>query len=356
MAKTAGLLTVWFWLAAAGGGWGAGMPYYRDLFSDTWVGQDALGRKMPTYSEVGPVKKDHRRVVGIFYITWHSDSLHKLKSPFTADVSRVLAGDPNARLDAKHPLWTEGMYHWGEPEVGYFLSKDEYVIRKDMSMLADAGVDVLVMDVTNAVRYWDEWEVIFAVMQKDESRRQPGAAVLLLGVQRPGDHGGAGFVRQRSTKRENTATSGSIGMASRCCSTTAIRSVDANGKGVQNPNPHYEAAAKTDTKPPALWRPRLFRGVLQGLHQRGEKLLHPAHHVVGILGMGRKTLCRHGGQLELRAGPGRQARRGDEPGCSWSRGTTGRKEEAAVTPAQHPSSLVGKSWTREGGEPALNRI
>ena len=33
----------------------------------------------------------------------------------------------------------------------------------------------------------------------------------------------------------------------------------------------------------------------------------------------------------------------------------GKKEEAAVTPAQHPSSLVGKSWTvrkrRTGIEP-----
>ena len=115
---------------------------------------------------VGPVKQDHRRVVGIFYITWHRDSLTTLKRPYAADVSRVLAADPKARLDAKHPLWTEGSYHWGEPEAGYFLSKDEYVIRKDMSMLADAGVDVLVMDVTNAVRYWDEWEAIFAVMQK----------------------------------------------------------------------------------------------------------------------------------------------------------------------------------------------
>ena len=34
----------------------------------------------------------------------------------------------------------------------------------------------------------------------------------------------------------------------------------------------------------------------------------------------------------------------------------GQKEEAAVTPAQHPSSLIGKSWTRETGEPALERI
>ena len=144
----------------------AAEPLIRDLFSDTWVGHDALGRSLPTSSLVGPVKTDHRRVVGIFYITWHSDSLHKLKAPYTADVSRVLATEPNARLNSTHPLWTEGSYHWAEPEAGYFLSKDEYVIRQDMSMLADAGVDVLVMDVTNGVRYWDEWEVIFSVMEK----------------------------------------------------------------------------------------------------------------------------------------------------------------------------------------------
>jgi hypothetical protein len=29
-----------------------------------------------------------------------------------------------------------------------------------MSILTDAGVDMLVLDVTNAVRYWEEWEVL----------------------------------------------------------------------------------------------------------------------------------------------------------------------------------------------------
>ena len=139
---------------------------YWDIYSDTWVSTDALGRTMPSQEEVGNVKDDKRRVVGIFYITWHSDNLANLKSPYRADVSKVLEEAPEARLDANHPAWTEGSYHWGEPEVGYFLSRDEYVIRKDMSMLADAGVDVLVMDVTNAVRYWDEWETLFTTMQK----------------------------------------------------------------------------------------------------------------------------------------------------------------------------------------------
>ena len=50
---------------------------YRDIYPDTWVATDAIGRTMPDYSVVGPVKEDQRRVVGIFYITWHSDRLAK---------------------------------------------------------------------------------------------------------------------------------------------------------------------------------------------------------------------------------------------------------------------------------------
>ena len=140
---------------------------YRDLYSDTWVATDALGRNMPSFDEVGPVKKDKKRIVSIFYITWHTeDHFSNFKNPYSADVSKILKTDPNARLNASNPLWTENSFHWGEPEMGYFLSQDEYVIRKDMAMLTSAGVDVLVMDVTNAVRYWDEWEVLFTTMHK----------------------------------------------------------------------------------------------------------------------------------------------------------------------------------------------
>lgn len=137
-----------------------------DLSQDTWVATDALGRTMPGIESVGPVKTDQRRVVGIFYITWHTQNLATLPAPYDADVTKVLQADPNARLQADNPNWKYGSYHWGEPEMGYFLSQDEWVIRKDMSMLSDAGVDVLVLDVTNAVRYWDEWEVLFSTMTK----------------------------------------------------------------------------------------------------------------------------------------------------------------------------------------------
>jgi hypothetical protein len=221
----------------------------RDIYSDTWVATDALGCTMPSYEMVGPVKKDQRRVVGIFYITWHADSHNKLKYPWSADVSKILAKDSTARLDAKHPLWTEGSYHWAEPECGYFLSKDEYVIRKDMSMLADAGVDVLVMDVTNAVRYWDEWSVVFPVMQKmkAEGNKVPQFCFwafngpVITVVQDLYDK----IYKENKYKDLWFMWDGKPLLLY-----NGNPDVDAGGGGFQNQNPHYDPKAKTDPNNP----------------------------------------------------------------------------------------------------------
>ena len=61
---------------------GSEEDYYRDLYADTWVATDGVGREMPDYEETGPLKKDQRRVVGIFYITWHTQNLAKQKQPY----------------------------------------------------------------------------------------------------------------------------------------------------------------------------------------------------------------------------------------------------------------------------------
>lgn len=145
-----------------------------DLMSDTWVATDALGREMPLIDSVGFTKDDQRRVVGMFYITWHGHWYENLPGPYT-DVTQILNEKPEARLDGTDPIWKYGQYHWGEPEMGYFLSYDEWVYRKDMSMLQDAGVDVLIMDVTNGVRYWEEWDILFSTMMKmrQEGNRTP---------------------------------------------------------------------------------------------------------------------------------------------------------------------------------------
>ena len=60
-----------------------------DLFPDTWVATDALGRTMPLIDSVGPLKTDHQRTVGIFYITWHTQHAYDAGDiPMSARSSR----------------------------------------------------------------------------------------------------------------------------------------------------------------------------------------------------------------------------------------------------------------------------
>ena len=119
-----------------------------DTFADTWVATDGLGRTLPTCRETGLPRAG--RTVGIFYFLWHGE--HGQQGPF--DVSRMLSEHPGALSDPNAPWGPIGaMHHWGEPLFGYYLSNDEAVIRKHAQMLADAGVDVVIFDVTNGWTY-----------------------------------------------------------------------------------------------------------------------------------------------------------------------------------------------------------
>ncbi len=323
----------------------------RDIFSDTWVSTDAVGRTMPSFQQVGPVKKDQTRVVGIFYIAWHSDSNHQ-KRTYTADVAAIYNKDPNARLDGKHPLWKDGSYHWGEPEMGYFLSKDEYVIRKDMSMLADAGVDVLVMDVTNAVRYWDEWAVIFPVMQKmkAEGNKVPkfcfwafnGPCITV--VQDLYDK----IYKQNKYKDLWFDWQGKPLIL-----WNGTPSVDANGANIQNPNLYYDEKAKTDKNHPHYNDPKYTTQFLTDYPDEIKNFFTARtmwwgyHMWAGKRFVGTEDNWSFGYQMNDPA----VANMNPNDLVSTHKG---KKEEAAVTPSQHPMSLVGKTWSRESGEPELN--
>jgi hypothetical protein len=325
---------------------------YRDIFPDTWVATDALGRTMPTFAEVGPPKHDQRRVVGIFYIAWHSDSRANLKSPYTADVTKVLAADPAARLDAKHPLWTAGSYHWGEPEVGYFLSKDKYVIRQDMSMLADAGVDVLVMDVTNAVRYWDEWDVIFPTMleMKAEGNNVPkfcfwafnGPCITVVQdlydkIYKQNKYQDLWFYWDDKPLLLYNGTPNR----------------DANRGGIQHPNPHYDAAAKTDKNHPHYGDPDYTEQFYQDYTKEVKEFFTLRTMWWGYYKWNNQRFVGTEDNWSFGYDLSNPQVKAMDPDDLVSR-HQGVKEEAAVTPAQHPASLVGKCWTREGGEPELN--
>ena len=122
----------------------------RNLYSDTWVAVDALGRKITEYPECGAPKKD--KTVGIFYFLWLGQ--HGQGGPY--DISKMLKENP------KDPQYgpAGAFHHWGKSELGYYTSDSEFVIRKHTRMLTDAGVDTLIFDVTNACTYENVYKKI----------------------------------------------------------------------------------------------------------------------------------------------------------------------------------------------------
>jgi len=137
-------------------------PYYevRDLYADTWVATDALGRELPDYSQCGPPRTN--RYAALFYFLWQGE--HGTYGPY--DITKLLAANPT------NPAWgAEGRFHhWGQSELGYYLSDDEYVMRKHAHMLADAGVDVIVFDVTNGYTYRDNYMLLCSVFRQIRSQ------------------------------------------------------------------------------------------------------------------------------------------------------------------------------------------
>jgi hypothetical protein len=116
---------------------------FSDLQSDTWVATDALGRALPGKADCGAPRSD--RYVGIFYFLWLGQ--HSTTGPY--DITKLLAANPT------NPAWgpVGAFHHWGESEVGYYYSNDEWVIRRHCHQLVDAGVDVLIFDVSNGYAY-----------------------------------------------------------------------------------------------------------------------------------------------------------------------------------------------------------
>lgn len=139
-----------------------------DNSSDTWVATDGLGRELSGFAEVGPLRED--RFVGMFYFLWLGE--HGTTGPH--DITRILAKDSEALSKPDSPLWgPKGAYHhWGEPFFGYYLSDDAWVLRKHAQMLADAGVDTLIFDVTNHFTYKENYMELLRVF--DEVRRDGG--------------------------------------------------------------------------------------------------------------------------------------------------------------------------------------
>lgn len=127
----------------------------QNISSDQLVAEDALARTLPTHDEVG--NKRPNKFVGIFYYIWHGAHSREV-----FDISKILRENPE---NPKYgPL--KKFHFWGEPEYGYYTSEDPWVIRKDLQMFANAGIDFMFFDVTNNRTYLETVKQICEVSMK----------------------------------------------------------------------------------------------------------------------------------------------------------------------------------------------
>ncbi len=147
-------------LLALSAGCLAALPGTRDLYADTWVATDGIGRVLPMAPEVRAPQE--KKTVGMFYFLWHNPDMG---GPW--DITKINQG--TRTWGGMH-----GFHHWSEPEVGYYISTDPWVYRRHVRMLSDMGVDVLFMDATNAATYETHYKILLDVMQQ---MRQDGETV-----------------------------------------------------------------------------------------------------------------------------------------------------------------------------------
>lgn len=151
-----------------------------EQYADTWSATDDLQRELPLHDATGGIKK--KKYTGIFYFTWlgaHGYDHHTKPipdegvQPKTAsdtlspyDISKILKENPD------NPQYGPELafHHWGEPYFGYYLTDDEWVIMKHAQLLSDAGIDVIVFDVTNALAYLPQVNKICKVFSSLEKK------------------------------------------------------------------------------------------------------------------------------------------------------------------------------------------
>ena len=125
---------------------------------------DHLGRSLPEYGETREFREG--KTVGLFYYLWHG--YHGTQGPY--DISKILEADPDAMNKPDSSLWPDEtnapMMHWAEPMFGYYLSTDEWVLRRHVQMFIDAGIDVVYFDVTNGFTYRKAYLKLFAILSE----------------------------------------------------------------------------------------------------------------------------------------------------------------------------------------------
>jgi len=134
------------------------------------AGTDELGRTLVQNETAGDKKED--RAVALFYFLWQGDENSKI-SPKYYDLDEIASHHPEVFEDDLNQYWggARGSYYfWAKPLYGYYSGDDYWVHRRNIQLLTDADVDLLVIDATNRLTYAKQAESLMQAM--DEVRKQ----------------------------------------------------------------------------------------------------------------------------------------------------------------------------------------
>ncbi len=151
------------------------VPNNAQYLSGPLAGTDDLGRSLYTQDDqiklfenvdqlhdVGVLTDDHD--VGMFYFLLHGEHGDAGK----LNITDILAQGGEAAKSIYYEGWgnIHDIHYVAEPLYGYYYSSDEWVIRKHMELLTNAGVDFLYMDVTNGYTYIENVTKVMKVLHE----------------------------------------------------------------------------------------------------------------------------------------------------------------------------------------------
>lgn len=158
----------------------------------------------------------------------------------------------------------------------------------------------MIMDVTNAVRYWDEWDVIFRTMQRMKAEGNKVPKFCFWAFNGPVITRRAGSLRPNIQPGLYSRPMGSSGTASRCCSINSRPGIDAAESSNPNTNPHYDPDAVTNPANPHYGDPDYTEKVYKDYTSEVKDFFTLRTMWWGYYEWGGERFVGTGGQLELR--------------------------------------------------------
>lgn len=135
-----------------------------DIYADSTnllVGMDQFGRTFDV--QAGTENKE----VGMFFWLWQGPHSPTQQND-NYDATKILAEyGEDVLFHQDSPVSPANQLHfWGEPLWGYYDQRDEWVVRRQMELLTDAGIDFIVFDASNARTYKEVYKGILSVISE----------------------------------------------------------------------------------------------------------------------------------------------------------------------------------------------